>query len=274
MNNINIALIQMRTRDIKEKNLLAAEGFVRKASEGGADFAVLPEMFICPYKTDSFPAFSEPMGGPAFNTLSKIAKDNGIYLVAGSVPESDHGRVYNTSYVFDRSGSLIGKHRKVHLFDINVEGGQYFKESDTLSPGDSVTVFDTEFGRMGLMICYDIRFPEMTGLMSDMGAKIIFVPGAFNMTTGPAHWELLFRTRALDGQVYMAGVSPARDKDGVYVSYGNSIVTSPWGDVVERLDEKEGLRIVSIDPEKTEKVREQLPVLKHKRTDVYGKYRK
>jgi len=177
--------------------------------------------------------------------------------------------VYNTSYVFDRAGKEIAKHRKMHLFDIEVEGGQQFKESDVLSAGAGVTVFDTEFCKMGLMICYDIRFPELSRLMAIMGAEVIVVPAAFNMTTGPAHWEISFRMRALDNQVYMIGAAPARDYEASYHAYGNSIVTAPWGNVVCRMDEKEGMLLQEIDLEQVNKVRRELPLLKHRRSDVY-----
>ena len=120
-----------------------------------------------------------------------------FYVVAGTIPELERTHVYNTSYVFDRKGKRVAKHRKMHLFDIDVEGGQYFKESDVLSPGRDVTVFDTEFCKIGLGICYDIRFPELSRLMVLEGAEVIIFPAAFNMTTGPAHWELNFR-----GDVY------------------------------------------------------------------------
>ena len=185
------------------------------------------------------------------------------------MPELDEDRVYNTSYAFDRAGKEIAKHRKMHLFDIEVEGGQQFKESDVLSAGAGVTVFDTEFCKMGLMICYDIRFPELSRLMALMGAEVVVVPAAFNMTTGPAHWEISFRMRALDNQVYMIGAAPARDYEASYHAYGNSIVTAPWGDVVCRMDEKEGMLLQEIDLEQVNKVRRELPLLKHRRSDVY-----
>jgi len=181
--------------------------------------------------------------------------------------EGNH--VYNTSYVFDRKGEKIAKHRKMHLFDIDVEGGQYFKESDVLTPGKDVTVFDTEFCRIGLGICYDIRFPELSRLMVLEGAEVIIFPAAFNMTTGPAHWELNFRGRALDNQVYTIGVAPARDLKASYHSYGNSIVVSPWGNVINRMDEKEGYIIEEIDLDYLKKVRNELPLLKHLRRDIY-----
>ena len=163
----------------------------------------------------------------------------------------------------------IGKHRKTHLFDIDVKGGQSFKESDTLTAGNSGTVFDTEFGRMGVMICFDIRFPEFARMMVNDGAKMIFVPAAFNMTTGPAHWELSFRARALDNQIYMLGCAPARNPAASYISWGHSIFTDPWGRVVDMLDEKEGILIGEIDLDYENEIREQLPLLKARRNDVY-----
>ena len=140
-----------------------------------------------------------------------LAAKLGIYLVGGSLPELAEGRIYNTSYVYGPDGRRIAKHRKAHLFDIDVQGGQRFRESDTLSPGDRITTFETAFGTMGLCICFDLRFEELARCMCLRGAKVLFVPAAFNMTTGPAHWELLFRQRAVDNQCFTVGVSPARD---------------------------------------------------------------
>ena len=209
-------------------------------------------------------------GGPVWQQLSGYAKQYGIYLIGGSMPEKDaEGNVYNTSYIFDREGKQIGKHRKVHLFDIDVKGGQTFKESDTLTAGDSDTVFDTEFGKMGVMLCFDIRFPELSRMMVNDGARIVFVPAAFNMTTGPAHWELSFRTRALDNQIYMVGCAPARDVSAGYISWGHSIVTDPWGRVTGMLDENEGILLAELDMDYEEQVREELPLLKSRRKDIY-----
>lgn len=187
------------------------------------------------------------------------------------MPERDAtGRIYNTSYVFDRNGHQIGKHRKMHLFDIDVKGGQYFKESDTLTPGNQVTVFDTEFGKMGVCICYDFRFPELARLMVDQGAEVIIVPAAFNMTTGPLHWELMFRQRAVDNQVYTLGAAPARDLNAGYHSWGHSIAVDPWGKVLMEMEEKPDVEIVELDLDEVKKVREQLPLLKHRREDIYA----
>lgn len=264
------ALVQMKTAAEKEKNYRKAADQIARSAEEGADLVILPEMFACPYETKNFPLYAEEEGGEGFAALSRAAAENGVYLVGGSMPERDtEGNIYNTSYVFDRAGKRIAKHRKMHLFDIDVKGGQRFQESATLAAGRSVTVFDTEFGKMGLNICYDFRFPELARLMVLQGARVLICPAAFNMTTGPAHWELMFCSRAVDNQVYTVGVAPARDEAAAYVSYANSLVVSPWGDVIARLDEKEQRKLVDLDLARVEAVREQLPLLKQRRTDVY-----
>lgn len=270
MEKIKIAAIQMSTVADKMENVRTVKTYLEKIKDENPDFVILPEMFCCPYQTENFPIYAEKEGGPVWQQLSGYAKQYGIYLIGGSMPEKDaEGNVYNTSYIFDREGKQIGKHRKVHLFDIDVKGGQTFKESDTLTAGDSDTVFDTEFGKMGVMLCFDIRFPELSRMMVNDGARIVFVPAAFNMTTGPAHWELFFRTRALDNQIYMVGCAPARDVSAGYISWGHSIVTDPWGRVIDMLDEKKGILLAELDMDYEEQVREELPLLKSRRKDMY-----
>ncbi len=269
MKKFNIAILQTKVYDDKDKNIHEAVQLIKKSSVKGADIVILPEMFCCPYNTSKFREYGEAEGGMIHRALSNAAAANGIYLVGGTVPELDGNSVYNTSYVFDRNGVQIAKHRKMHLFDINVEGGQYFKESDVLSPGNKVTVFDTEFCKIGLAVCYDIRFPELSRLMALEGAEVIIIPGAFNMTTGPAHWETLFKARALDNQVYAIGVAPARDYESSYISYGNSIVVSPWGNVLAKMDENAGCLIQEINLESVSRARNELPLLKHLRNDLY-----
>ena len=142
-------------------------------------------------------------------------------------------------------------------------------ESDTLTAGDSVTVIDTQYGKIAVAICFDIRFSDFFRVMGDMGAQLIVIPAAFNMTTGPIHWDLAFRMRALDQQCFIAGCSPARDTEASYVAWGNSTVADPWGQVVDKLDENEGILYVDLDMAKVEKVRRELPLLKHLRRDLY-----
>ena len=276
---IKTAVLQTKVFADKEKNIRQLEEILASGKTEGADLVTLPEMFACPYETGNFPLYAEAEGGPSWQALSALSKKYGIYLSAGSMPElvraqksggsEGKDRVYNTAYVFGRDGRQIGKHRKAHLFDINVEGGQCFKESDTLSPGEKIGCFDTEFGRIGLCICYDFRFPETARLMAQDGAKVMLVPAAFNMTTGPAHWELMFRQRAVESQCYVIGTAPARDPKSSYTSWGHSIAVDPWGTILTQMDEKEGIRIVELDLDYVDKVRRELPLLAHRRTDLY-----
>lgn len=269
MTTIKIGLIQMKVQNNKKQNLIKACNLVKKVSMEEADIVILPEMFTCPYDTHNFPIYAEEEGGYSFKTLSDLAKTNNIYLVSGSLPEKDGDEIYNTSYVFDRQGKMIGKHRKVHLFDIDIKNKQKFKESDTLSPGNQITVLDTEFGKIGLCICYDFRFPELSRLMVNKGAKIIIVPASFNMTTGPAHWDIMFKSRAIDNQVFTIGCSPARDYTSSYVSYGHSLIVSPFGEILTQLNESENSITYTINLDYVNEIRKELPLLHHRRNDMY-----
>lgn len=277
-----MALCQMMVSLDKEENLLKAETMVREAAQHGARVVALPEMFNCPYANRYFREYGEAQGDQTFSRLSALARELQIYLIGGSVPElasvagpegeaAEEARVYNTCYAFNPSGELIGKHRKVHLFDINVKGGISFKESDTLTPGDAITLIDTEFGKIGIAICYDVRFPEMFRAMALAGAKAVILPAAFNMTTGPAHWDLTMRARALDNQVYFAAVSPARDVSGVYQAYGHSCIVNPWGEFCGKLDAREGILYGNIDTDYMDSIRDQLPLLKHRKPEIYAR---
>lgn len=266
---MKIVQLQMHVFEDKMKNVEQLADYMECVKNENAGLIMAGEMFNCPYQTEKFPLYAEKEGGECWQILSDLARKHCVYLAAGSVPETDNaGNVYNTAYVFDRAGRQIAKHRKVHLFDVDIEGGQYFKESDTLKAGETCTVFDTEFGRMGLCICFDLRFPEMSLEMARRGAKLILVPAAFNMTTGPVHWELLFRARAVDSQCFFAGTSAARDEKSGYTAWGHSILTSPWGSVIAQMDEKEGYMVCEIDLEETTKIRRELPLLKARYKDI------
>ena len=267
---VKIGLAQIPVVADKRDNLRVAAEAIAACKREGAQIAVLPEMFCCPYQTSYFPVYAEPRGGEVWSALSEMAQDNGVLLFGGSMPErGENGAIHNTCFVFDKNGNEITCHRKMHLFDIDIKGGQRFMESETLTAGDSLTVVDTEFGKIGVAICFDIRFPEPFRLMANYGARMVIVPAAFNMTTGPAHWEITFRTRALDNQCFVFGCAPARDEKGLYVSYGNSIAVSPWGAVIGRLDEKAGILAVAIHLGDADAVREQLPLLKALRRDLF-----
>lgn len=269
MTKIKIALCQMNVIDNKEENLKKASSMINKACKN-ADFIVLPEMFNCPYSNDKFIEYGEVENDSyTLNQISSLAKSNKTYILAGSIPEKENEKLYNTSYLFNKKGDIIAKHRKMHLFDIDVKDKITFKESDVLTAGDEFTTAETEFGKIGIGICYDIRFPELARIMVEDGALILFYPGAFNMTTGPAHWELLFKSRALDNQVYCVGVAPALNRDASYHSFGHSIITNPWGEIIAEAGEKEEIIYGEIDLDEIKKIREELPLLKNKREDLY-----
>lgn len=270
MTKIKLALCQMKVIDDKKANLDKANSMIEKSIEEKPDFIILPEMFNCPYSNDKFIEYSEDeKTSPTLSLISSLADKHDVYILAGSIPEKEKNNIYNTSYLFDRNGTIIAKHRKMHLFDIDVSGKITFKESDVLTAGNEFTTASTEFGKIGIGICYDIRFPELARIMVENGALILFYPGAFNLTTGPAHWKLLFKSRALDNQIYCVGVAPAQNKNASYNSYGHSIITNPWGEVISEADENEEILIQEIELDNIKKVREELPLLKNRRTDLY-----
>ncbi|MDR1029162.1 MAG: carbon-nitrogen hydrolase family protein [Clostridiales Family XIII bacterium] len=269
MMKYKIALCQISSSPDKGENMEKARRYVESAAKGGAGVVCLPEMWNCPYDNACFRPYAEDEDGTSARFLSELAKTNGVCLIGGSIPESQGDLLYNTSFIFGPDGRLLKKHRKVHLFDIDVKGGIRFKESDTLSAGDSLTVVDTEFGRIGVAICYDVRFPKMFAAMARMGAHLMVLPAAFNMTTGPAHWELLLRARALDNQVYVAACSPARDTEAKYRAYGHSCVVNPWGELCGAAAAEETLVFGDIDVGYMERVRSELPIGVQAKEHVY-----
>ena len=269
-NTLIIAQIQMQVARDKGANIAHAERLIREAAQREAELLMLPEMFCCPYENSAFRPYGEAVGGEAQKALAALARELGVWIVGGSLPELEGARVYNTSFVYDSAGQQVARHRKMHLFDISVEGGQSFRESDTLTSGHDVTVFDTPWGKMGLCICFDLRFEELARVMALQGARVLLVPAAFNMTTGPAHWELLFRQRAVDNQLYTVGTSPARNEKETYVAWGHSIVCDPWGSVLHQCGAGEEVAVTALDLTRIESVRRQLPILSARREDVYS----
>lgn len=270
MTKLKVALCQLSVTADKQTNLKLAEANLQEAAAGGAQLAVLPEMFNCPYDIHCFRDYAEEIpSGETTNHLARLARTHGLFLVGGSIPELAGELLYNTSIIFNPQGEIIARHRKIHLFDVRVKNGIEFTESCVLSAGDTTTLFDTPWGKIGVELCYDIRFPELTRRMAKDGARLVIIPAAFNMTTGPVHWELLFRSRALDNQIFMLGTSPARDLQASYVAYGHSLAVNPWGQVLAQLDEKPGILMAELDLTKIEEVREALPILKQRRDDLY-----
>ena len=295
-----VSLLQFHVTHSKEANIITAQKYIKKAACQSPNLIVLPEIWNSPYSTGSFRSYSEPCpcvgdtissfdcsNSPSVDMLFSAAADSKTAIIGGSIPEIHEDKIYNTCLVIDGSdgrGVVIGKHRKIHLFDIDVKGGITFKESDTLTAGSTPTAFDLPvLGTAGVAICYDVRFPELSLLMaSKMGCKILVYPGAFNMTTGPKHWELLMRARANDCQAYVLAASPARATEKMlqadeeegrgkgYVAWGHSMAVSPWGEVLGSLNEGEDILTVDIDLNLVDEVRGGIPVWKgQRREDVY-----
>ncbi len=267
---VKLGLCQLKVGTDKRSNLTRSEDLLHRAAQQGADVVVFPEMFNCPYDARSLRSFAEPReDGETFRFLARAARENACYLVGGSTPEADGEHVYNTSLVFDRQGRNIAMHRKIHLFDVDVPGKITFRESALFKAGNQITSFATEFGRIGLAICYDIRFPELFRLLLNDKVEMVIVPAAFNAVTGRAHWQTLFRSRAIDNQVFMVGVNPSCDSVGSYTIHGHSLVVDPWGEIICDAGSEETVSVVTIDLSMIQKVRREFPCLTHRRSDLY-----
>lgn len=269
------ACIQLRSTADPSRNLDVAETLIRRAADRGAQLVATPEN--TPYLGPQFHKVSqaEPLDGPTVRRFAAIAEATRIHLLVGSISEQirlEHGEVdpdrcYNTSVLFDPQGRILGVYRKLHLFDVDVKGGVRIKESDTCAPGDEVVVVPTAFGKVGLSICYDLRFPELYRQMADEGADLLMVPSAFTLATGKDHWHALLRARAIETQCWV--LAPAQwgrhDEAGKRVSYGHSLVVDPWGVVVADKGHGEGVVWAEIDPTRTAEVRRSIPVRQHRR---------
>ncbi|KAF8803580.1 carbon-nitrogen hydrolase [Phlegmacium glaucopus] len=289
LKSFTLALIQLgRIGSNKSDNLNHARSMIIRAAARDhkkPDVIVLPECFNSPYGHTHFPVYAEHIGftpgepydvlgsaSESVKMLSAAAKEVGTWLIGGSIPERDDkdGKVYNTCTVYSPDGELVAMHRKVHLFDIDIPGKIKFKESETLTGGDSLNSFDTDFARIGLGICYDVRFPELAMIAARQGCHVLIYPGAFNLTTGPLHWELLQRSRrAVDNQVFMSMCSPARDMNAGYHAWGHSMVVDPMGMVISEAGEGEEIVYADIEADNFSETRAGIPVTQQRRFDVY-----
>ena len=255
---MKIALCQMKVSPSKEKNLEIASLFIERAKLSDAQIIVLPEMFNTPYSKAYIRNNCEEGQGTTYNFLKEMSK--GIILIGGSIPEKSDDNIFNTTYAFE-DGVEIGKYRKINLFDVDYEGLS-FHESDFISPGSEVTTIKTSLGNIGLAICFDLRFPDLFQKLEAANPFLYVVPGAFNNVSGPAHYELLGRARALDTQSYIALCSPAANRESEYCPYGHSMVVDPWGKVVNAMDDSEGIILQNIDIEYVNEIRSKLPIKK------------
>ncbi|CAK9014427.1 unnamed protein product [Durusdinium trenchii] len=282
-----IGLCQTHVSHDKKVSLANAKAAIEEAVKKGAEVVVLGEMFSCPYATKYFFEYGErlPLPGqlasdssPSVKLLCEMAREHKVWIFGGSLPELEGDKVYNTTLVLNPEGGIVAKHRKVHLFDIDVaatatRAAIKFKESDVLSVGESMTLVDLPWCRVGVGICYDSRFPELALAMRAEGAKVLVYPGAFNMTTGPAHYQLLARGRAVDTQSYVVFCSPSRSPDkNDYQAWGHSQLINPWAEIVVEAEHEPGVWVVEVDPSEADRIREQVPTSYQKRGDLYAPY--
>ncbi|MGH7779460.1 MAG: carbon-nitrogen hydrolase family protein [Candidatus Binataceae bacterium] len=261
------AAIQMAATSDKGANLDRAERLVRLAAARGANLVALPEMFNWRGKRSEEPAAAETLEGESIARMARLARELQLHLIAGSIAERapNEARNYNTSVLLGPNGSQLAAYRKIHLFDIDLPGRVTVRESDAKKPGAEVVAAPTPLGTIGLTICYDLRFPELYRRLAFSGAQIITLPSAFTFPTGEAHWETLIRARAIENQVYLVAPAQFGPNPHGFSDYGNSMIVDPWGRVLARGADQEGVVIAPIDLDYLERVRRELPALSHAR---------
>ena len=269
-----IALCQMKVRPEKKLNIQRARELITSAVQlHKAQVVVLPEMFNTPLGLQYVDQYAETeSSSETLEFLSQISKEQNIYLIGGSIVEKENDKFYNTCYCFNRQGEIKAKHRKIHLFDVDIPGKITYKESNKYASGNQFTVFETEFCKFGIGICYDIRFPEYAQILKqEHGVNFIVYPAAFNTITGPMHWELLSRSRALDNNVFLAMCSPSRNYEtpDSYQCYGYSTVITPFGFIIGNTTYEEDIVVSNIDLSLIDTISEQIPTFKQKRKDLY-----
>jgi deaminated glutathione amidase len=268
---VRAAAVQMTTGPDVDANRATAERLVRRAAGHGAQLVVLPEKW--PFLHDPAPSLeaAEELDGRSVLAARGWAAELGVAIVAGSlverIPSSD--QTYNTSVLIQPDGSVTACYRKLHMFDVEV-GGRVYRESDGARPGDAVVTAPAAGRQVGLSICYDLRFPELYRRLTLDGAEIVVVPAAFTATTGRDHWEPLLRARAIENQVFVVAANQIGRHANGTTSHGRSMIVDPWGVVLAQAADEETVIVADLEMAALRRVRERLPVLHHRRADVYG----
>ena len=261
-----VAAIQMVSTPDVEENIATARALVAEAAEDGATLVTLPEYWpiMGVRDTDKVGHAEQPGSGPIQAFLAEAAREHGVWLIGGTLPlvSSDAAKVMNTTLVYNPQGESIGRYDKIHLFGFQ-QGAESYDEARTIVPGTAVGSFEAPFGRVGLSVCYDLRFPELYRAMGE--CALIVVPAAFTYVTGLAHWEVLLRARAIENQCYVLAAAQGGTHASGRRTYGHSMLIDPWGKVVDVLDEGEGVVGGAIDPAFLKQVRGNLPALKHRK---------
>ncbi|ABC39502.1 carbon-nitrogen hydrolase family protein [Burkholderia thailandensis] len=260
-----VAALQMVSTPDRERNLAEAGRLIADAADAGARLVLLPEYFcfMGHQDTDKLALAEAYRDGPIQRFLAERAKAHGVWVIGGTLPLSapEPSRVLNTTLVFDPQGREAARYDKIHLFNFE-KGDESFDEARTIRPGDAVRTFDAPFGRVGLSVCYDLRFPELYRRMGD--CAMIVVPSAFTYTTGRAHWETLLRARAVENQCYVLAAAQGGKHENGRRTWGHSMLVDPWGEVVAVRDEGAGVVAGEIDPARIADVRQSLPAWRHR----------
>jgi predicted amidohydrolase len=266
-NQLSVGLVQLNSRQDKAANLEKIERFVREAASRGAELVALPEYATYQGPKEGIAEVAEYIPGPTTQLYSSLARELGIYFLAGSLHElsEDPQKFYNTSTLYDPSGTLIGIYRKIHLFDVTVDASAVYSESECIRPGSEITTVPIKGRMAGMSICYDLRFPELYRIHADRGAEILFVPASFNMFTGKDHWELLLRARAVENQCFVVAPGQIGRYEPNGWSYGRSLIADPWGNVIAQASDTEGVTLGVLDFTLMERIRRDLPALRHRR---------
>jgi deaminated glutathione amidase len=267
------ACVQITSRGNVAENLTGCSRWVAEAAARGARMAVLPEnfAFMGLAEEEKLAIAEDVLGpglhGPIVQACLDMARKSKVWLFAGGMPErtADPKKVHNTCLVVSPDGDLVATYRKIHLFDVQIPGGAEFQESRSVVPGIEPVVVETPHGRVGLSICYDVRFPELYRELGKMGAQMLIVPAAFTLHTGKDHWHALLRARAIENQSYVLAAAQYGRANDKRVCYGHSLIIDPWGTVVAEAPDREGIALAEIDLPYQEKVRRELPALLHRR---------
>ena len=270
MSVFKIGVIQMDSQDDKAVNLKKLEGFIDKAASNGARMIAMPENIDYIGPKEGAVANAEDIPGPLTEFFARKAREHSVWLHCGSFGERIPGetKLYNTSLMMDPKGNIVGRYEKIHLYDVNIKNGPSTKESDGKKAGERIVVCDTEFCKVGLSICYDMRFPEVYRIMALQGAKILFVPANYTQFTGKDHWEVVLRARAIENQCYV--VAPGQiGKKPSFPAYGRSVVINPWGTVLCTAEDRECVIYAEIDTDYVDAIREQLPSFPNRQPKAY-----
>jgi deaminated glutathione amidase len=268
---LDVAVLQMNSRDDKNQNIASALDLIDRAAGAGVRLVVLPEVWPYLGSDEGSRACAEPIPGPISDLLQDRARRHGLYIHAGSIYEARPGDpgMYNTSIVIDPRGEIVAQYSKIHMFDVVIDGDTKYQESATITAGNDIVVVDIDGIRFGLAICYDLRFPELFRILALKGAEAIVLPAAFTLMTGKDHWETLIRARAIENEVYMIASAQWGQHPPGNACYGRSMIVDPWGTVIATAPDGVGMARATVNPERVQAVRRQIPSLANRRPEVY-----